>query len=119
MTAASTQTEIPKSLPPLIVKYSWPKLIFCFLASLGATALQIWVVIRPWLVSFSHPDLNIWNDKLLGLVALTPFFLPLWMTYLSYYIHIIRQAWRGEVAVSYLIAEFSRRIGDTLSLGIR
>ena len=98
MTAALSQTETPKSLPPLIVKYSWPKLIFCFLIALGVTAFQIWVVIRPWLVSFSHPDFTIWNDKLLGLVALTPFFLPLWMTYLSYHIHTLRQAWRGEAA---------------------
>lgn len=53
---------------------------------------------RPWLVSITHPDFTVWNDKLLGLVALTPFFLPLWITYLSYHTHILRQAWRDEAA---------------------
>lgn len=91
-------TETPKSLPPLIVKYSRPKLIFCFLAVLGFAAFQIWVVIRPWLVSFTHPDFAIWNDSLLGLVVLTPLFLPLWLTYLSYHAHNLRQAWRDEAA---------------------
>ncbi len=90
--------EVTSPLPPLIVKYSWPKLILCFLAGLGAILLQIWVVIRPWLVSLTHPDFAVWNDNLLGLVALTPFFLPLWLTYLSYHTHNLRQAWRGEAA---------------------
>ncbi len=91
-------TETPKSLPPLIVKYSWPKLIFCFLAVLGFAVFQIWVVIRPWLVSFSHPDFTLWNGKLIVMVALTPFFLPFWLVFLSYYVHILRQTWRGEAA---------------------
>lgn len=86
----------PQSLPPLIVKYSWPKLIFCFLTMLGFAMFQIWVVMRPWLISLSHPDFTIWNGKLIVFVALFPFFFPFWMVILSYYFHIFRRSWRRE-----------------------
>lgn len=113
--AATPQTEIPKSLPTLIVRYSWPKLIFCCLAVLGFAVLQIWILINPWLISFSHPDFTLWNGKLLVFVAIIPFFFPFWLVLVSSYVHILRQTWRGEaVAIISDNGVFSPNWGYTI-----
>lgn len=105
----------PQSLPPLMVKYSWPKLIFCFLVALGLAVFQIWAVSRPWLISLTHPDFTLWNGKLLVLIVLFPFFFPYWMIILSNGFKILRQTWHGQaVAVISERGVFSPNWGYTI-----
>ena len=103
--------EVTSPLPPLIIRPSWPRIIFYFAFALAMAAYSIWVVITPWTISAPHPDFRSWRNEHFIMVLFAPIFIPFSIFLTSNFFSFIVQALTGSLGEITEKGIYARRWG--------
>ncbi len=104
----------PQSLPPLTVRPSWPRIAFYFAFILAMVAYSIWVVIKPWTISLSHPDFRSWHGEHFLMVFFAPIFIPFSLFMMANFCSFVFQALTGSLGNITEKGVYARRWGFTI-----
>ena len=106
--------EVTSPLPPLNICPSWLRIAFYFAFALAMAAYSIWVVIKPWIISVSHPDFRSWHGEDFVMVLFAPIFVPFSLFMMATFCSFVLQALTGSLGNITEKGVYARRWGFTI-----